>query len=65
MSKRDSLSKDLLSFKVSHTKELIMLFGKYKKDNPQHEGYYESVIMHLNVILESYEMLMGVEHVTH
>ncbi len=65
MTEEDSFSKNLISFKIAHTKELIIVFSNYMKDNPQHEEYYKSVVSHLKCILKSYETLMGTKHVTH
>lgn len=40
--------------RVAHTKELIDTFRGYSEKMPQHREYYESVVTHLEVILEGY-----------
>ena len=40
--------------RVAHTKELMETFRGYSEKMPQHREYYESVVTHLEVILEGY-----------
>lgn len=40
--------------RVAHTRELIDTLRGYSEKMPQHREYYESVVTHLEVILEGY-----------
>lgn len=41
--------------RVAHTEELIEMFRGYCEVRPEHTEYYESVIQHLQVILNGYK----------
>lgn len=53
------------AFRIAHTEEMILIFRGYCVQMPQHQEYYESVIQHLEIILQGYEALLEKPSVTH
>lgn len=56
---------EALLFRIVHTMELIETFRGYCSVMPEHKEYYESVVEHLEVILNGYTSMLEVPNVTH
>lgn len=59
------MSQEAILFRIAHTIELIETFRGYCSVMPEHKEYYESVVEHLEVILNGYAQLMETPNVTH
>lgn len=43
-----------LMLRIEHCQEVIAMFRGYCKEKPEHTEYYESVVTHLEALIEGY-----------
>ena len=43
-----------LMIRIEHCQEMINMFRGYCQEKPEHTEYYESVVVHLEALIEGY-----------